>query len=92
LRLPEGYEGVVLVNTDRIVQAEADDGEDGEEDAEEEKVVETKVVEEVGTFEGIEVWGHETVMDEEDPYVRGVEEWISFSRAIHEFGNEKEGK
>jgi len=81
---------VVLVNTDRIVQeGGVEEVEEEGEDGEEEKVVESKVVEEVGNFEAIEVWGHEAVVDEGDPYVRGLEEWISFSGAIHEF---EEGK
>lgn len=95
LQLPKGFKGVVCVDTDRILprkveekggHGEEDEEEDGEE---EEKEVETKVMEEVGSFEAVEVWGHESVMDEADPYVRGVEEWIGFSAAIHGFGEDK---
>lgn len=47
-----------------------------------EKEVEVKVLEEQSSFEEIVVWGHESTMNEEDPYVRGVEEWVGFAEAV----------
>ena len=51
-----------------------------EEDEEEEP--EVKIMEEQGVFDKIMVWGHEAVMDESDPYVRGLEEWIGFADQV----------
>ena len=62
-----------------------------EEDDEEEVVEPTKVVEEVGTFDEMSVWGHEQVSEDDDAFVRGVEEWIGFAEAMHSFDDE-EGK
>ena len=40
-------------------------------------------MEEFATFEDITVWGHETVPDDaENPYARGIEEWIQFAQAV----------
>jgi len=55
-----------------------------EEDAEEEP--EVKVMEEMSEFEDMMVWGHESLPnDEQDPYVRGMEEWIQFSQQVCSF-------
>ena len=84
--MPKGYKGVVMSKTERVLPRlpTEDDGE------EEEKEIEVKVMEEVGDWDSIMVWGHEVVMDEEDPYVRGVEEWVGFSASVrHLFRNRK---
>lgn len=48
-----------------------------------EKAIEVKVMEEMGRFDEMVVWGHEVLPDEgEDEYVRGVEEWIAFAEAV----------
>lgn len=51
-----------------------------EENEEEEEDV--KVLEEIGSFDGIMAWGHETVVDDDDVFVKGIEEWVGFSRAV----------
>lgn len=55
-------------------------GEVAEDDDEEEP--EVKIMEEQSIFDEIIVWGHEAVMDESDPYVRGLEEWIGFAEQV----------
>jgi len=82
VKVPKGYKGVVMSRTERVLPRPA--VEDREED-DEEKEIEVKVIEEAGEWDSIMVWGHEIVMDEEDPYVRGVEEWIDFSAAVSFF-------
>jgi len=80
LKVPKGYKGVVMSKTERVLPRGKTDG--VEEDDEEEKVEEVKIIEEVGAWDGIIVWGHEALMDEADPYVRSVEEWMGFSAAV----------
>jgi hypothetical protein len=46
----------------------------------------------VATFGAVEVWGHEALVDEGDPYVRGVEEWIGFAGTIHDVSDTREGR
>lgn len=73
----------MLSQSERVLEdASAKDQNDGvlEGEDEEEKVV---VVEELADFEEIVVWGHEARPDDlADPYVRGVEEWISFAEQV----------
>jgi ribonuclease H2 subunit C len=46
---------------------------------------EAGVLEELAEFENIVVWGHESLPESDDIYVRGVEEWITFSEAMHSY-------
>lgn len=55
-------------------------------DEDEEDRIEETVSEEVATFDGVMVWDHGTMPDESsDPYLRGVEEWISFAETVWKF-------
>ncbi|KAL8944328.1 MAG: hypothetical protein Q9216_000513 [Gyalolechia sp. 2 TL-2023] len=104
VKIPEGYRGVVvkeeakersdsLNNRGRSRQWK-EDGQEVEDEAEEEE--EVKVLEEVGEFGEILVWGHESVADGDDTFVRGLEEWMGFAKAMHtpglEEGNEDGSK
>lgn len=89
--MPTGYRGVVLVGSEKVLEREkesVDDGYsnlEGEESMaldEEEEEEEVKVMEEVGIFNGVWVWGHEMVMDSEDPYVRSLEEWVGVAESV----------
>lgn len=52
-------------------------------DEDEEHRIEETVSQEVATFDGVMVWDHGTMPDESsDPYLRGVEEWISFAETV----------
>lgn len=53
------------------------------EDEEEEAPEPVKILEEVSTFDNIVVWGHDRIPASDDPFVKGIEEWISFAEAIH---------
>lgn len=88
LRVPKGHRGVVLQKTDRLLapaQAPPQQIIDGEEDddvEDNEPAVEVKLMEELATFEEMMVWGHETVPEDGDEYVRGVEDWIGMAEAV----------
>jgi ribonuclease H2 subunit C len=103
LKIPEGYRGVVLQSTERVLEPKGEQGEQGEQGEEGEQGVEgedeetaepeIKVMEEIAEFEEIIVWGHETVVDETDGYVRGVGEWLSWCDSIHSYDDgDKEGE
>ena len=47
-----------------------------------EQPVEVKMMDPKAKFEEIVVWGHEVVPEDDDVYVKGVEEWISFAEAV----------
>jgi ribonuclease H2 subunit C len=50
---------------------------------EEEAAEPVKVLDALATFDEITVWGHDQVPATDDPFVKGIEEWISFAEAIH---------
>ena len=54
-----------------------------EESAEEDKIEEPiGMLEEQGSFDNLIVWAHERVVDNDDVFVRGVEEWTTFAEAV----------
>ncbi|KAK3678084.1 hypothetical protein LTR78_002179 [Recurvomyces mirabilis] len=95
LQLPEGYQGVLLRKTDQLApreagnklpqvpieQEEEDDDDDDELDDDSEDV---KVMEQMGKFHEVVVWGHEAVPEDGDEYVKGIEEWMAFAHAMHD--------
>ncbi|KAL6248154.1 hypothetical protein RBB50_004409 [Rhinocladiella similis] len=93
IKLPRGYHGLVAKSTDRYLPlpvktgptyTAVDEDEDIEiADEEEEPPEPVKLLEEVTTFDGIIVWGHDRVPNQDDIFVKGLEEWISFAEAIH---------
>jgi ribonuclease H2 subunit C len=80
LKIPVGYKGVVLSATNDVLPNKELAKAETEEDEEEKP--EVKIMEEQSAFDEIMVWGHEAVMDESDPYVRGLEEWIGFAEQV----------
>lgn len=48
----------------------------------EEEEEEVKIMEEVGDFSEVIIWGHEAVADSEDIYVRSLEEWIGVAESV----------
>ncbi|KAK3716150.1 hypothetical protein LTR37_006595 [Vermiconidia calcicola] len=98
LKVPDEYRGVVLEKTQQAVQKPAaqhpgalldEDGDEAEEDVLED-VLEVKIAEPKAQFDEMVVWGHEMVPDEEDVYVKGMEEWIGFAEAMHSYEDKPE--
>ncbi|KAI1433621.1 ribonuclease H1 small subunit [Xylaria sp. CBS 124048] len=88
MRLPKGYQGVVVEKTDAKPETPA----------KHEELADVEIIEnpddqlEVGTmrvkagFDGLMIWGHESTTESvDDPYVRGMEEWIAFAEEIHSY-------
>ena len=76
MKLPEGYTGVVLA-------PKATKNEQMYENEDNEERIEETVSEELAQFDGVMVWDHGVLPDEtSDPYLRGVEEWISFAETV----------
>lgn len=60
----------------------AEDEERGEDacDVQAAELQEVSMLEEVGEFAELMVWGHDAVPDAlDDPYMRGVREWVAFA-------------
>lgn len=97
IKIPDGYHGVVLEKTDKDVQAAVlppplteEDFPSGMGDGQEDDLmpdevqIDTKETVEKARFEEVVVWGHEALPDDDDPYVKGIEEWVAFAEAVSE--------
>ncbi|KAK5117381.1 hypothetical protein LTR62_005999 [Meristemomyces frigidus] len=92
LKLPAGYQGVLLRKTDRDERAPSStfgrrsDGVEDEEqdldDGEEDTGDEVKTMEVLASFGQVIVWGHDAIPEDGDEYVKGIEEWMGFAAAV----------
>ena len=91
VKLPAGYEGVLLQKTGEVVRQEGSRPRVPEEDMAEEEEdgavgggeePEVRVMETRGTFDEVTVWGHEMAPEDGDEYVKGIREWIGFAEAV----------
>ncbi|KAI9799817.1 MAG: hypothetical protein M1825_004377 [Sarcosagium campestre] len=99
MKVPDGYRGAILCTSDKQVAAEngahensettrveggcsfAENNVDEEDMDDQDKIA---IVEEHATFDTLVVWNHEVLPDEgSDPYIRAMNEWISFSDQVH---------
>jgi Ribonuclease H2 non-catalytic subunit (Ylr154p-like) len=52
-----------------------------------------RLMEEVATFDEVVVWGHDAIPTDEEPAVRGLQEWIGLAEAMHSYdGSETASK
>lgn len=85
MKLPEGYYGSVVEKGQPKPTERSRDEITGEDEAQEEQEeqIETGSMAGKSTFEEVILWGHESTPDSSgDPYVRGMEEWISFAEQV----------
>ena len=52
------------------------------EDREDDEVEEVKVLEETGKFEKVVLWGHGAVVEDDDAFAKGLNEWVGFADAV----------
>ena len=71
-----------LVDEDDDKDIHDDDYADGLVDEAPEEPRTLKVLEGIATFQDVMVWGHEVVPDEEDAYVKGLQEWIGLAKTV----------
>ena len=90
-KIPDGYTGIILSKAstgneatgETTKQHERNGGElEGEGDEEGEELEEGQALEEVASFDRIVLWGHESLVEGDDPFVKGLEEWIGFAEAV----------
>lgn len=80
LQLPSGHEGVIVEDAGKSTM-KIEGGCEGEEEAE---VMEVGVLKEVGNFDEVVLWDHEKLVEADDPYVKGLEEWIAFADQVRD--------
>ncbi|KAI1487708.1 ribonuclease H2, subunit C [Biscogniauxia mediterranea] len=92
-KLPEGYYGTVAEKSDPKPEQRGGDEMTDDVEIQEDPNDQLEVGDMHGkaVFDEITIWGHETSADaSEDPYIRGMEEWITFAEQIHSYPPEAE--
>ena len=64
-------------------QKSADGGYEREgEGAREEEQEDMTVLNELGSFDNLFLWNHESMINEDDAFIKGLSEWIGFAEAV----------
>ena len=63
---------------------------DAEDDDPDDKPEPVKILQSAVTFKEVTVWGHDMLPALDDPFVKGIGEWIAFAEAIHRQPSEPE--
>ncbi|XDG09903.1 hypothetical protein ABKA04_009518 [Annulohypoxylon sp. FPYF3050] len=91
---PEGYYGTIVEKSEPKKPEKSSNDEEMtevieiEDDSDDQ--LETGAMKGKATFDELMVWNHESLANSsEDPYLRGMEEWISFAEQIHSYPSEK---
>lgn len=80
MKLPKGYEAVVV--KDAGIEQPSLDRNRMAEDPEDEEVEEIKVLQEMGRFDKVVLWGHGALVEDDDAFVKGLNEWVGFADAV----------
>lgn len=94
VKLPEGYYGSIVEKSEPKKPEKSSNDEEMtevieiEDDSDDQ--IETGAMKGKATFDELMVWNHESLANSsEDPYLRGMEEWISFTEQIHSYPSDK---
>lgn len=88
VNLPAGFYGLVAEKGETKAVIPEADGLQGDADAEElPDAVEIAPLRSKAKFDDFVIWGHESTADSGDPYLRSIEEWVSFSEQVCTLGN-----
>lgn len=85
IKVPEGYRGVMVKDAGKESKAAQDAGKQearADDDPVEEEEEELDVLQEIGSFDEIILWGHESIAESDDAFVKGMGEWIRFAEAV----------
>ncbi|KAI1971406.1 hypothetical protein LOZ53_005327 [Ophidiomyces ophidiicola] len=91
--LPEGYQGVVATPTDKKLEKKAPDdlpygssrsltGGDCDDQGDDDVEPPPTILEMRGTFNELMVWDHERIPVADDPFVKGISEWVQFAEVV----------
>lgn len=84
VKLPEGYYGSVVEKGDAKTEHPSPDEMQNDTEVEElPEAIEVAPLNSKATFDDFIIWGHESIADSgADPYLRSMEEWVSFSEQV----------
>ena len=86
LQVPQGYRGVIVKEAGNEMTGfqtleqgglENDEGEQREEEQEE-----ITMLNEISAFDKLLIWSHESIVEGNDAFVKGLSEWIGFAEAV----------
>ena len=83
IAVPQMYRGVIVKEAEKEkttlegIEKRISESEDEQNDQEE-----MTVLDEVGSFVKILIWNHETMVDGDDAFVKGLNEWLGFAEAV----------
>lgn len=84
VKVTEGFKGVIVreIDSSKSVEAHLDKESNLQDGGADEEAEEIRTLEHVGSFDDIVLWGHDTTVEGEDVFVKGLGEWMSFSSAV----------
>ena len=86
VEVPQGYRGVIVKEAGKektAFQKSEDEGYEKQGEAgREEEQEDTTVLNEIGSFDNLFLWNHESMITEDDAFVKGLSEWIGFAEAV----------
>lgn len=80
--VPQGYRGVVVQEAGKERTAFRTTDRGGLEVEGDEELEEDTVLNEIGSFEKVIIWNHESMVDGDDAFVKGLSEWIGFAQVV----------
>ena len=81
--VPQGYKGVIVKDSGKEEVASQDtENQCLEREAGEGEQEEVTVLDQVGSFENVIIWNHESMVHGNDAFVKGLVEWIGFAEAV----------
>ena len=86
IKVPEGYRGVIVKEPEKEETAfhkiEDGDYEREKERGQEDEQEDIAVLHEIGSFDNLLLWNHESMINEDDAFVKGLSEWIGFAETV----------
>ena len=76
-----GYEGVVVEDA-AVEQPSLERDRMAVEPEDDEEIEEIKVLQGTGKFDKVVLWGHGAVVEDDDAFVKGLNEWVGFAEAV----------
>ena len=76
--MPLEYKGVIV----QKVQSPTKEPESRDIDSDEQEEGKVLALRQLGSFSEVRLWGHESMAEGDDPFVKGIEEWIGFAEAV----------
>jgi len=84
MKVPEGYKGVIVKEAANEDDVARDARRQSQQDEEDNQEGEDEITElhDIGSFDEVMLWGHESIVEEDDTFAKGTGEWIKFAESV----------